>query len=306
MTAFVVRRIGGAVVTFLVATVVMFVLTFGLPGDPARVIAGRKASEATLAAIRSRYHLDAGLPIQYLHWIGDLLRGDFGQSFTSRRPVISMVRDALPVTVTLMLITLFAELALAGVGVLVGMRRNGALDRSMVVLCTLAIAAPTFVLASLAQYLLGVRWGWLPVAGADDGLVGYVLPALVLATTGGAFALRLMRAEVLEQIHLPHVRTARAKGISEARVTRRHVVRSSLTAMVTFVGLEIGALLGGTVVVERVFNLAGVGGVLARAISQRDNVVILGFTVFVVVIYLVLDVLIDVTTMLLDPRTRHA
>lgn len=305
MLAFVVRRIGGAVVTFLVATVVMFTLTFALPGDPARVIAGRKASESTLAAIRARYHLDQRLPVQYLHWVGGLLRGDFGESFVSRRAVVSMLRDALPITATLMAVTVLVELVLGvGIGVLVGMRRGGALDRSVVMACTLCIAAPLFVLASLAQYLLGVRWSVLPVAGVDDGLIGYVLPSLVLATSGGAFAVRLMRVEVLEQLHLPHVKTARGKGISEASVTRRHVVRNSMTALVTFFGLEVGALLGGTVVVERVFNLAGVGGVLGRAISQRDNVVILGFTVFVVIVYLALDVMIDVATMLLDPRTR--
>jgi len=296
---------GGAVVTFLVATVVIFTLTFALPGDPARVIAGRKASEATLAAIRVKYHLDQSLPTQYARWVGRLLRGDLGESIVSRRAVVSILRDALPVTMTLMAATVLIELVLgAGLGVLVGMRRGGALDRAVVVLCVLGIASPLFVLASLAQYLFGVRWGLLPVAGVDDGLIGYVLPSMVLATIGGSFAVRLMRVETLDQLNLPHVRTARSKGISERQLTRNHVARNAMTALVTFFGLEIGALLGGTVVVERVFNLAGVGGVLGRAISQRDNVVIIGFTVFVVVVYLALDVLIDVVTMLLDPRTR--
>ncbi len=305
MAVFVVRRMGGAVVTFLVATVVIFTLTFALPGDPARVIAGRKASEATLAAIRAKYHLDQSLPTQYARWVGRLLRGDLGESIVSRRAVVSILRDALPVTMTLMAATVLIELVLgAGLGVLVGMRRGGALDRAVVVLCVLGIASPLFVLASLAQYLFGVRWGLLPVAGVDDGLIGYVLPSMVLATIGGSFAVRLMRVETLDQLNLPHVRTARSKGISERQLTRNHVARNAMTALVTFFGLEIGALLGGTVVVERVFNLAGVGGVLGRAISQRDNVVIIGFTVFVVVVYLALDVLIDVVTMLLDPRTR--
>ena len=305
MAVFVVRRMGGAVVTFLVATVVIFTLTFALPGDPARVIAGRKASEATLAAIRVKYHLDQSLPTQYARWVGRLLRGDLGESIVSRRAVVSILRDALPVTMTLMAATVLIELVLgAGLGVLVGMRRGGALDRAVVVLCVLGIASPLFVLASLAQYLFGVRWGLLPVAGVDDGLIGYVLPSMVLATIGGSFAVRLMRVETLDQLNLPHVRTARSKGISERQLTRNHVARNAMTALVTFFGLEIGALLGGTVVVERVFNLAGVGGVLGRAISQRDNVVIIGFTVFVVVVYLALDVLIDVVTMLLDPRTR--
>ena len=137
MLAFVVRRIGGAVVTYLVATVVMFTLTFALPGDPARVIAGRKASESTLAAIRARYHLDQRLPVQYLHWVGGLLRGDFGESFVSRRAVVSMLREALPITATLMAVTVLVELVLGvGIGVLVGMRRGGALDRSVVMACT--------------------------------------------------------------------------------------------------------------------------------------------------------------------------
>ena len=302
-----VRRLGGAVLTFFVATVVVFVVTFGLPGDPARAIAGRKASEQTLAAIRERYHLDDSLPGQYLHWLGRLLRGDLGESYASRRAVTDMLQAALPVSVTLMAVTLLIEIVLGMlVGTIVGMRRNGVLDRVGVVACTVAVAAPLFAVASIAQYLLGVRWGWLPVAGTERGLVSYVLPAAVLSTTGLAFAVRLMRAEVLETAPLPYVRTALAKGIGQAAVTRRHVVRNSLSAMVTFFGLEVGALIGGSIVVERVFNLPGIGNVLARAISQRDNVVVIGFTMFVVVVYLVVDLVADALTLMLDPRLRAA
>ena len=308
MAAWVIRRLGGAIATFLVATVVVFVVTFALPGDPALAVAGgRKVSPSTLEAIRVRYHLDESLPSQYLHWLGRLVRGDLGESYASRRAVGDMLLSALPVTVTLLVATLIIEIVVALViGTWVGMRRSGPTDRVVVALCTLGIATPIFVVASVGQYLFGVRWGLLPVAGSDDGLVAYVLPALVLAMAGAAFAVRIMRTEVLEQAHLPHVRTATGKGISSGQVTRRHVVRNSLTTIVTFFGLEIGALIGGSIVVERVFNLPGVGNVIARAISQRDNVVVLGFTMFVIAVYLVVDLLIDLFAMLLDPRLRAA
>lgn len=308
MIAWVIRRLGGAVTTFVVATVVVFLVTFALPGDPAQAVAGgRKVSPSTLVAIRARYHLDESLPSQYLHWLGNLVRGDLGESFSSRRPVSDMLLAALPVTAMLLVVTLAIEVVAAMViGSWVGMRRGGPADRTVVGLCTVGIAAPVFVVASVGQYLLGVKWGVVPVAGTDDGLVAYVLPALVLAMAGAAFGVRIMRTEVLEQAHLPHVRTATGKGISTGRVTRRHVVRNSLTTIVTFFGLEIGALIGGSIVVERVFNLPGVGNVIARAISQRDNVVVLGFTMFVIAVYLVVDLLIDLIAMFLDPRLRVA
>lgn len=308
MTAWVIRRLGGAVVTFVIATMVVFAVTFALPGDPALAVAGgRKVSPSTLTAIRVRYHLDESLPSQYLHWLGRLVRGDLGESYASRRAVSDMLLSAVPVTVMLLVVTLIIEIVAALViGTWVGMRRSGPTDRSVVALCTVGIAAPIFVVASIGQYLFGVRWGILPVAGTDDGIVAYVLPALVLAMAGAAFGIRIMRTEVLEQAHLPHVRTAVGKGISSGRVTRRHVVRNSLTTVVTFFGLEVGALIGGSIVVERVFNLPGVGNVIARAISQRDNVVVLGFTMFVIAVYLVIDLLIDLIAMLLDPRLRAA
>jgi oligopeptide transport system permease protein len=306
VTAWVLRRIGGALVTFVAATMVVFAVTFALPGDPALAVAGgRKVSPSTLDAIRVRYHLDESLPSQYLHWLGRLVRGDLGESYSSRRPVTDMLLAALPVTVMLLAITLVIEIVAAlVVGTWVGMRRGGPADRAVVALCTIGIAAPTFVVASVGQYLFGVRWGILPVAGTDDGPIAYVLPALVLAIAGAAFAVRIMRTEVLEQAHLPHVRTAVSKGIAGRQVTRRHVVRNSLITIVTFFGLEVGALIGGSVVVERVFNLPGVGNVIARAISQRDNVVVIGFTMFVIAVYLVVDLVIDVVAMLLDPRLR--
>lgn len=306
MAAFIVRRSLGAVATFLLATVVVFALAFALPGDPARAIAGRRqVPESVLVAIRRRYRLDDPLVERYFHWLGGLIRGDFGESYTSHRSVVDLLIEAVPVTATLLLVTLIIEGLLALVlGTLAGKRRGTHYDRVLLVGCTLAMASPVFLVASIGQDLLGVRWKLLPVAGADEGLLSYVLPATTLALTGLAIGIRLLRSETLTQMHAQHVRTARAKGLSEGAITRRHITRNSLHPYIAFIGLEIGALAGGSVIVERIFNLPGVGRVVAQAIGQRDNSMIVGFTMATVLVYLVVDLVVDVVSMQLDPRLR--
>ena len=304
MALFVVRRAVGAALTFLGATVLVFIITFALPGDPARAIAGhRRVSASTLAAIRDRYGLDEPLWLQYVRWLGRFARGDLGESFVARRPVAEMMWDALPVTLTLVVLTVAIEVGLGlAVGASVARRRGRGADHTVLALCTLALSVPLFVIASLAQAVLGVRLNLFPVAGARDGLLSYLLPSFTLALPGLAIAIRLMRAESITQLGSPHTQTARSKGLRESAVLRRHVVRNASVPFVSFIGLEIGALIGGAIVVEHVFNLPGVGGALARAISQRDNALIVGFTIAIIAVYLVVDLVVDVATTLLDPR----
>jgi ABC-type dipeptide/oligopeptide/nickel transport system permease component len=304
MLAVIVRRSFGAAATFLAATFVVFMITFALPGDPARAIAGRRqVSESTLSAIRERYHLDDPLPVQYVEWLRGLLRGDLGESFVLRRPVSDVMLDALPVTLTLLALTIAIEVVF---GLLIGAsaasRRGRPFDNGALVACTLAIAMPVFVLGSIAQDVLGVRVGILPVAGTSAGLQSYLLPAMVLAVPGLAVATRLVRAESLTQLDSAHVRTAHAKGLRRSAVTRRHVVRNASVPFVAFIGLEIGALAAGSIVVERIFNLPGVGRAVADAIRQRDNAVIIGFTMASIAVYLVVDVVCEIVTLRLDPR----
>ena len=262
MFPLIVRRSFGAAATFLAATFVVFIITFTLPGDPARAIAGRRqVPESTLEAIRERYSLDDPLPQQYLSWLGGLLHGDLGESFVLRRPVSEVMLDALPVTLTLVAMTLVIEISL---GLLIGAsaaaRHGRHFDNGSLALCTLALSAPVFVVASLSQDIFGVNLGILPVAGTSDGLASYILPAIVLALPGLAIAIRIVRAESITHLDASHVRTARGKGISDSAITRRHVLRNATIPFVAFIGLEIGALAGGSIIVERVFNLPGVGG----------------------------------------------
>jgi ABC-type dipeptide/oligopeptide/nickel transport system permease component len=221
--ALIVRRSFGAAATFLAATLVVFLLTFALPGDPARAIAGRRqVSDATLTAIRERYHLDEPLAVQYVEWLGGLLHGDLGQSFVLRRPVSEVLLDALPVTLTLLGLAVAIEVVFAlTIGASAATRRGRPYDSGALVACTLAISMPVFVLGSILQDLFGVRLGVLPVAGVSEGLRSYLLPALVLALPGLAVGIRLVRAESLVQLSSAHVRTARAKGLSASAVTRR-------------------------------------------------------------------------------------
>ncbi len=308
MTLFVVRRVAGAVATFLASTVLVFFITFALPGDPARAIAGhRQVPESTLSAIRARYGLDQPMWEQYFGWLGRLLRGDLGESFVARRPVNDMLGDAVPVTLTLLALTIVIEVAVGlVVGATAARRRGQGSDHTVLAACTIALSVPVFVVGSLAQDLFGVDLRWLPVAGTRDGLLSYVLPACTLSLPGLAMAIRLVRAESITQLHAPHTRTARGKGLTEGAVLRRHVVRNGSVPFVSFVGLEIGALAGGAIVVERVFNLPGVGRAIAHAISQRDNALIVGFTMAIIAVYLLVDVLVDVVTMALDPRIERA
>lgn len=286
---------------------VVFTVTFALPGDPARVLAGRRQNPATIAAVRARYHLDDPLPVQYLRWLGRLARGDLGESFASRRPVTAMLGEALPTSLTLAVAALVFEMTGALlVGVVAARRRGGVLDASALVLCTLGLALPLFVAGVVLQDLFGLRWPILPVTGNGHGVAGYVLPVVVLALPGWAMGARLARGQVLELAAAPYVRTARAKGIRESRVTARHVARNALGPMVTYAGLEFGALVGGAVVVERVFNLPGVGRAIAEAIGDRDNSFLLGVTIVLVAVYLLVDLLVDMALMLVDPRTRPA
>ena len=289
----------------MLATVVVFSAAFALPGDPARVIAGRRQVSAdTLRAIRLRYHLDKPLPEQYLRWVGGLLHGDLGQSYASRRPVTDVLLDALPVTVKLVLLTLAIELAISTiVGAVTSGRRGSRLDSGVLTTCVLALSVPTFVVGAVLQDLAGVRWKILPVAGISSTF-SYVLPACTLAVVGYAVGARLLRSQMMAHRNEQHVTTARSKGLSESAITRRHIFRNALVPFVAFIGLEIGALAGGSIVVERIFNLPGVGGAVARAVGQRDNALIIGFTMAVIGTYLVVDLLVDVAALLLDPRLR--
>jgi ABC-type dipeptide/oligopeptide/nickel transport system permease component len=307
MWSYIVRRIGSAIPVFIGATLVVFLIVFALPGDPVKALAGgRILPQSTLDAINARYNLDQPLPAQYLAYMSGVLHGDLGESLVQRRPVADILSETLPNTLRLALVALVFEAVIGvGAGIAAAVRKQGFLDVLVIAASGLVVAIPLFVIASLVQLVFGVELGWVPVTGLDGSWRSFLLPGLVLGSVSIAYVARLTRTCLVEALREPYVTTARSKGLPERRVVGVHALRNSLLPVITFLGIDFGFLLGGAVVVESVFNINGAGNAVYRAISQRDQMVIIGFTLVSVVVFLVMSLLIDIVYAWLDPRIRY-
>lgn len=295
------------VIVFFGVTFVIYAMVFSLPGDPIRALAGeRPLSDTVIANLRAAYHLDDPLIVQYFRYIGGLFVGDFGTNF-SGRPVGDQLARAWPVTLVLALSAWAIEIVVGvGLGIVAGLRKGTWIDRSIMVSTILATAVPVFVVGVSAQLLFGVRLDILPVAGDKAGWpVAYILPATVIAIYGLAVVSRLMRSSVIDNLSTDYVRTARAKGLSSRRVVGVHVMRNSAIPAVTFLATDIGYLLGGTVIVEGIFNLPGIGNLLFQAIRTHEGPTVVGISTALILIFLATSVLVDFLHAALDPRIRH-
>ena len=307
MWAYLARRLAVMVPVFLGATLLIYGMVFLLPGDPIAVLGGdRPLSPGVVAQLRAQYHLDEPFWLQYVRYLGGILRGDFGVSF-SGLPVSEVLAQAFPVTIRLALVALAVE-ALFGVGfgVLAGLRRGGWFDATALLASLVVIAVPVFVLGFLAQYLFGVRWGIAPVTVGDHAsFARLLLPGIVLGSVSFAYVLRLTRASVAETAQADWVRTATATGASRSRVVVVHILRNSLIPVVTFLGADLGALLGGAVVTEGIFNIHGVGGALYQAVTRQEAPTVVGIVTVLVLVYLVANLVVDLLYAALDPRIRY-
>jgi ABC-type dipeptide/oligopeptide/nickel transport system permease component len=292
---------------FFGASLLVFLIVFALPGDPVRAIGGpRILPEATIRAIEERYRLDEPIAVQYLAYMGDLLQGDLGESYVSRRPIRDIFAETFPNTARLALLTIVIELVIGiGAGILAALRKRGFLDMLVLVSTTLAISIPIFVIGFTLQLLVGVKWGILPVAGLSEGFRSYLLPAFVLASVSLAYLARLTRTGLVDTLGEDYVRTAEAKGLPRRRVVGRHALRNSILPVMTFLAIDFAFLLGGAIVVEGIFNINGIGNTVFRAISQRDNLLIISFTLLAVVLFMIVSLIIDLVHVWLDPRLRY-
>jgi oligopeptide transport system permease protein len=306
MGRYVLRRLLLTVPVLLGASLLIFSMVYALPGDPIRALAGdRPLSEAVQAQLRAEYNLDDPLLIQYAKYLGGLVQGDFGTDF-SGRPVLDTIVDRLPVTARLALVAVAFEI-LIGIlaGVLAGLRRGSFFDNLVLVSTTVVVSIPVFVLGFLAQYVFGVRLGWFPIAGISDGWYSYVLPGLVLAALSLAYVARLTRTSLAENLQSDYVRTARAKGLSEVSVVGKHTLRNSLIPVVTFIGADLGALMGGAIVTESVFNIPGLGRAVYDAVLRQEGAVVVGIVTLFVFFYIFFNLVVDVLYAALDPRIRY-
>ncbi|MFI6448191.1 ABC transporter permease [Kitasatospora sp. NPDC050543] len=307
MGRFVARRLLHAIPVLLATTFLIHSLVFVLPGDPIQGLAGdRPVPPAVLAELHARYHLDDPLLVQYLKYLGGLLTGDFGRTFTGEQ-VSDVIAERWQVTLRLGLTAWLFETVLGvALGVWAGLRKGRWADNLVLAGTTLVIAVPVYIVGYLAQLVLGVRFGWFPVSGAEDGWpLAYLLPGLVLASFGLAYVARLTRTSLVENLRADYVRTADAKGLSRRRVVVLHTLRNSLIPVVTFLGIELGSLMAGAVVTEYIFNLPGIGQQVFQSIQLREGPTVVGITTALVLVFITANLLVDLLYGLLDPRIRH-
>jgi oligopeptide transport system permease protein len=307
MFRYIVRRLLQMVLTFFGATFIVYALMFANQDNPLQALAGeRPLTENVRQALTERYHLDEPFLMQYWYYMKGLLTGDFGTSLTGRQ-IADMMTTAWPITIKLALIAIVIAATVAVLaGVISGIRRGSIFDNVTLVITLIILSLPIIVLAPLSQLIFGIKLGWFPpTAGAHPTFWALLMPAVVLGSLVVATELRVTRASVAENLRSDYVRTARAKGLSRRRVIGVHVLRNSLIPVVTLIGVDIGGLMSGAIVTEGVFNIPGVGFNLFRGIRTEDGPLVVGFVSILVIVFLVVNLLVDLLYAALDPRIRY-
>ncbi|MCC7152034.1 MAG: ABC transporter permease [Rubrivivax sp.] len=313
MLKFLARRLLSTIPVLLIVAVLVFLVLRLTPGDPAAVLAGDAASTEQIAQIRQALGLDRSVPEQFLIWFTRMLGGDLGQSYYYKTEVTSLIAQRLEPTLSLALLTIIlAVLVAVPLGVLAAWRFGGWLDRALMTFSVLGFSIPVFVLAYMLIWLVSLKLGWLPVQGykplaegAGAWLRQLVLPATTLSVIYIALIARVTRASVLETLGEDYIRTARAKGLPEARVLLRHALANAAVPIVTVIGIGIALLIGGVVVTESVYAIPGLGRLTVDAVLARDFPTIQGVILFFSVVYVLVNLLIDLSYVFLDPRIRY-
>ncbi len=307
MLRYIGRRLLQTIPVFFGATFLIFAMVYLMPGDPVTALGGdRGLSEAAAAQIRAQYNLDKPFWMQYLLYLKGVFTLDFGTAFNGQK-VTSIMATAFPTTAKLAIYALGIETILGiAMGVIAGMRRGKWFDSTILVVSLLLISVPTFVLGFVLQYVLGVQLAILPTtASASVDLRSLTMPAMVLGGVSLAYVIRLTRQSVSENVSADYVRTARAKGLSGGVVMTRHILRNSLIPVATFIGGDLGALMGGAIITEGIFNIHGVGGTLWSAIIKGEPQTVVSVTTVLVLVYIIANLIVDLLYAVLDPRIRY-
>lgn len=307
MLRYIGRRLLQTIPVFFGATFLIFAMVYLMPGDPVAALGGdRGLSEAAAAQIRAQYNLDKPFWMQYLLYLKGVFTLDFGTAFNGQK-VTSIMATAFPTTAKLAIYALAIETILGiALGVVAGMRRGKWFDSTILVVSLLLISVPTFVLGFVLQYVLGVQLAILPTtASASVDLRSLTMPAMVLGGVSLAYVIRLTRQSVSENVSADYVRTARAKGLSGGVVMTRHILRNSLIPVATFIGGDLGALMGGAIITEGIFNIHGVGGTLWSAIIKGEPQTVVSVTTVLVLVYIIANLIVDLLYAVLDPRIRY-
>ncbi len=311
---FFLRRLAFSLITLLVASVVVFAITQVLPGDPAELILGINAQEDTLAALREQMGLNAPLFERYFDWIGGILVGDFGTSYTYAVPVSELILERLWVSLPLAIMALVLSTVIAiPAGVFAASRHNKLSDVSIMGLTQLGIAVPNFWFAMLLVLIFSIKLRWMPAGGfagwengIGAGVFSLLLPAIALALPQASILARIMRSALLDVLQEDYMRTARAKGLTHRLVLWRHGVRNAFIPVLTILGLQFSFLIAGTIIIENIFYLPGLGRLIFQAITQRDLIVLQGLVLLLVATVIFVNFLVDAAYALVDPRIKRA
>ncbi len=320
MLKYIGRRILQMIPVFIGVTILLFVMTTVVPGDPVKMITGERAiSPAVYNQIRAEYGFDQPLPKQYLMYLNRLLHGDLGQSLMRGRPVKDMLLDKFPYTMKLALTAIIIEIIIGiGAGMISAVKRYSFADVAVTLSTSILVSLPVFWLGTLLQLFFGIYmkdWTngafYLPMSGAGGPgspfpeWVYLILPSITLASVSTAYAARIMRSQLLEVMGQDYVRTATAKGLSASSVLWRHSIKNAMIPVVTFIGIDFGAMMSGAILTETVFNWPGVGNEIYNAVVRRDWPVVMGGVIIIVVLVMVINLLVDISYAFFDPRIRY-
>jgi peptide/nickel transport system permease protein len=304
MAALLARRLTQSFAVLLGVAVITFLLLHYLPADPAALVAGRSANAQMIANVRHQLGLDLPLPLQFWRYLSGLARGDLGRSYIQRSEVAPLIMARIPATLLLMACGILVEVALGlTFGVIAALRRNGFVDRTVMMFAFVGVSSPQFVAALLLLYVFAAKLGWFPMSGFGTP-AHVVLPALTLGMLGAGWYARMVRSAMIDVLNQDYVRTARAKGLSGARVVIRHALPNALLPIVAMIGIDIGQFMGGVVVVEAVYGWPGIGQLAWQAIQEVDVPIIMGVTLVSSLAIVLGNLIADFVAPLLDPRIR--
>lgn len=313
MLAYIARRLLATLPVVAMVAVVIFAILRLTPGDPAAIIAGDDATAAQLDQIRQAMGLDQPIYMQFIVWVGRLLRGDLGVSLLSGTPVLHMIGDRMGPTIALAVATIVLTVIIAiPLGVIAAWRQGKLLDRAIMSLSVLGFSVPTFVVGYLLIYFFSIQIGWFPVQGYKPLAGGFwpfaerlILPTLALSAVYIALIARITRSSIIEVMGEDYIRTARAKGVKENAVLMQHALRNAAVPIVTIIGIGVASLISGVVVTESVFNLPGLGRLVVEAVLARDYPVIQGLILLFSFIYILINLVVDLLYTVFDPRIRY-
>jgi len=312
MGKYIIRRLFDLLPTIFVVAVIVFIITRLIPGDPASVMLGPQASVEDIEALRQNLGLNDPLYVQFFHYIGDLLRGNFGVSLTYNEPIVQLIMERFPNTLILAASALIIAFMIGvPAGIISASKQNSLLDYSVMLVSLIGVSMPIFWLGVMLVLYFSVNLGWFPATGMgsmDDGLISYIkhliLPSITLATIPMATFARITRSSMLEVISQDYIKTARSKGLSEFWVICKHAFKNALTPLLTVLGMQISMMLGGAVLTETIFSWPGMGRLIVDAIDKRDFVVVQGTVLFIAVIFVLVNLFVDVMYKVVNPRVN--